>query len=192
MSESRRTQSTIPFARPLLAGAIAVTALSAVDAQAAIFLKITGPDIRGDSRNAMHKDEIVVTSFSAGFAIADPGNSGSGTAASRPACAPLQVGKAIDSASGALVDALMKQRTLQKAVFSFTSDGGASADYYVVTLTNAVVSSFVQTSGGDPPNEAIELVPRQVEFKFMPQSEKGVSQTSTTVVDCPYIRGPLQ
>jgi type VI secretion system secreted protein Hcp len=178
-----------PFARPLLAGALAATALSAIDAQAAIFLKITGPEINGESTNAKHKDEIVVTSFSQGYAATIAAG---GARAGRSACAPVEMTKPLDIASGPLINAVMKGTVLQKAVFSFTTNIGdsQSVDYYVVTLSNSLVSSVAQSSGGDRPGESVELVPRQVELKYMQQDAKGALVLgNTTVVDCTSIKG---
>ena len=193
MPTPKRTKPALPpFARPLLAGALAATALSAIDAQAAIFLKITGPDIKGESTNAKHKDEIVVTSFSQGYAATIAAGGGGGGRAGRSACAPVEMTKQLDIASGPLINAVMKGTVLQKAVFSFTANTGdsQSTDYYVVTLSNSLVSSLAQSSGGERPSESVELVPRQVELKYLQQDEKGgFVVANTTVVDCTSIKG---
>jgi type VI secretion system secreted protein Hcp len=184
MPDPKSTKSALPpFARPLLAGALAATALSAVDAQAAIFLKITGPDIKGESTNDKHKDEIAVNSFTAGFAAAAAAN---GFGAGRPSCGPVEISKMLDVSSGPLVSALMKGTVLQKAVFSFPlNNNDKQQDYYVVTLSNVTLSSFAQSSGGDRPSESLELLPRQVEFKYSQQQADGsVKLVNTTVVDC--------
>ncbi len=180
-----------PFVRPLLAGALAATALSAIDVQAAIFLKITGPDIKGESTNAKHKDEIVVTSFSQGYAAAIAAGAGGGARAGRSACGPVDLTKELDVASGPLISAAMKGTTLQKAVFSFTANLGDNqpADYYVVTLSNSLVASVAQSSGGDRPTESVELVPRQVELKYLRQDQKGaLTVANTTLIDCANLR----
>ena len=193
MPTPKRTKPALPpFARPLLAGALAATALSAIDAQAAIFLKITGPEIKGESTNAKHKDEIVVTSFSQGYAATIAAGGGGGARAGRSACAPVEMSKQLDIASGPLINAVMKGTVLQKAVFSFTANTGdnQSTDYYVVTLSNSLVSSVAQSSGGERPSESVELVPRQVELKYLQQDQKGAFVlANTTVVDCTSIKG---
>ncbi len=192
MPTPKRTKPALPpFTRPLLAGALVATALSAIDAQAAIFLKITGPEIKGESTNAKHKDEIVVTSFSQGYAATIAAGAGGGARAGRSACAPVEMTKQLDIASGPLINAVMKGTVLQKAVFSFTANGdNQPADYYVVTLSNSLVSSVAQSSGGERPSESVELVPRQVELKYLRQDEKGgMVVANTTVVDCTSIKG---
>jgi type VI secretion system secreted protein Hcp len=192
MPTPKRTKPALPpFTRPLLAGALVATALSAIDAQAAIFLKITGPEIKGESTNAKHKDEIVVTSFSQGYAATIAAGAGGGARAGRSACAPVEMTKQLDIASGPLINTVMKGTVLQKAVFSFTANGdNQPADYYVVTLSNSVVSSVAQSSGGDRPSESVELVPRQVELKYLRPDEKGgFVVANTTVVDCTSIKG---
>jgi type VI secretion system secreted protein Hcp len=194
MPTLKRTKPALPpFTRPLLAGALAATALSAIDAQAAIFLKITGPEIKGESTNAKHKDEIVVTSFSQGYAATIAAGGGGGARAGRSACAPVEMTKQLDIASGPLINTVMKGTVLQKAVFSFTANTGDNqpADYYVVTLSNSLVSSVAQSSGGDRPSESVELVPRQVELKYLQQDNKtgAFVVANTTVVDCTSIKG---
>jgi type VI secretion system secreted protein Hcp len=173
-----------PFTRPLLAGALAATALSAIDTQAAIFLKITGPEIKGESVDAKHKSEIAVNSFSQGFA-ATIAAGGGGARAGKASCAPVEITKQLDLASGPLINAVMKGTVLQKSVFSFTTNSGDRLTYYVVTLSNSLVSSVVQTVDGDRPGESVEFVPQQIELKYFQQNNDGqLEPGNTTVIDC--------
>lgn len=186
MPTSKRTKPALPpFARPLLAGALAATALSAIDAQAALFLKITGPEIKGESTNAKHKEEIVVTSFAQGFAATIAAGAVGGARAGKSACAPVEITKQLDLATGPLIDAVMKGTVLQKSVFSFTTNGDEPRDFYVVTLSNSLVSSVVQSANGDRPGESIEFVPQQVKLEYFRQDDVGRPElANTTVIDC--------
>ena len=188
MPTPKRTKPALPpFARPLLAGALAATALSAIDAQAAIFLKITGPEIKGESTNAKHKDEIVVTSFARATRRRSRRARRAARAPGRSACAPVEMTKQLDLASGPLINAVMKGTVAAEVGVQLHRERRQPAgDYYVVTLSNSLVSSVAQSSGGDRPGESVELVPRQVELKYFRQDENGRSMTvaNTTVVDC--------
>ena len=184
MPTSKRTKPALPpFARPLLAGALAATALSAIDAQAALFLKITGPEIKGESTNDKHKDEIVVTSFAQGFAATIGGVGGA--SAGKPACAPIEITKQLDLATGPLISAVMKGTILQKSVFSFTANGDQPRDFYRVTLSNSLVSSVVQSADGDRPGESVEFVPQQIKLEYFRQNDDGANElANSTVIDC--------
>ena len=172
--------------RPLLAGAMAVTALAAANAQAAavdMFLKIDG--IAGESQDAKHKGEIQISSFSAGFMATSTRTAGAAIKFSRPTCGPIQFDKVLDTASMPLVDALMTSKVLPSATITFRKAGKDQQEFYVVTLTDSTVSSFTQGAAGDVPAETVEFVPRIIQMKYRQQKADGsLGTASIATVDC--------
>src|SRR5438105_9929148 len=103
MLESKQVKQHARFiTRPILAGAVAMTALSGASADAAnIFMKITPPPtIMGESQTKGHEAEIELISFSAGLgaSVKDPTT----LRVSKGVCTPLSVMKQLDKASGPL------------------------------------------------------------------------------------------
>jgi len=184
--DTKLKRSARLISRPILAGALAMTVLPAVHAEAAptLFLKIT--DIKGESMDDKHRGEIEVSSFSAGFASSSTQN---GTVRlGKPACGPVTINKNLDSASGPLVNALMKGAVLPEAVVEITTtvDGKGSVPYYRVTMKNVTVSSLSQSGDGDArPTEELELLPLSVQMEYRMQDEKGtLTPFSSVTVDC--------
>jgi len=183
VKKSKQPSSLIK--RPLLAGAVAATAISAGGAQAAlvdVFLKITGPEIPGESADDKHKNEIDVLSFQSSFAL---GKDATILKLGKPSCGPIEVTKTLDRASGPLVDALMKSTVLSKAVFTFKRPGKDQVEFYVVTLTNANVTSHTTVSEGNVPGETVDFLARNIEVKYTAQNSDGsVADAQTTSIDC--------
>jgi type VI secretion system secreted protein Hcp len=174
MSRSAKAKSVSRslITRPLLAGAVALTALSAANAQAAavdIFLKIDGID--GESQDSKHKGEIVISAFSDAFSLATVATARVG----KSTCGPIQVDKQLDTSSMPLVSALMTGKVLPTATFTFRKSGGKSAqEFYVVTLTQATVTAFAQSANVDAvPSESLEFLPRFIQMKYTPQNPDG-------------------
>jgi type VI secretion system Hcp family effector len=186
MPEAQTKQSSFLIKRPLLAGAIAATAVSALPAQAAlvdVFLKITGPDINGEAIAKGHEKDITVLSFQSSFALVKPENV---LRLGKPSCGPVEITKNLDTASGPLTDALMKSTTLSKAVFTFVKSGEEQQEFYTVTLTSAYVTAITQASEGNVPGETVDFLARGIELSYKPQDAKtgALGQAVVTTIDC--------
>lgn len=168
--------------RPLLAGAVAMTALSAGSVHAAvdIFLKIDGID--GESTDSKHKGEIVISSFSDAFSLATNAVVRIGKAA----CGPIQVDKQLDTSSLPLINALMTGKVLPTATFTFRKSGEKAAEFYTVTLTQVTVTAFAQSGSTDAaPSESVEFLPRFMDLKYTPATADGSAGKSVDFkVDC--------
>lgn len=134
------------FTRPLLAGAFAAAAAAPTAAQAAgdIFLNLLSAGIQGESTSDKHKNEIDILSFSLGF-VNQPAGSGSGGAAGKVACGDIHLVKLIDKSSPSLIGAVMTGKHLKSGVLTFTTPGEVQQNYYVLSLTDLVVTSISQS-----------------------------------------------
>lgn len=143
------------------------------------FLKIDG--IPGESPDAKHKDEIQLESFSWGATqtgtMAFGGGGGSGKVAMQDFHFVMKANKA----SPKLLLTCATGEHIKKAVLTCRKAGKDQQDYYKVTLTDVLVSSYQAGGGGDLPTDQISLNFAKVEFEYAPQNEKGALGTAVKV-----------
>ena len=161
----------------LVAGALAAAATATADE---LFLKLEG--VPGESRDARHKDEIDVLSYSQ--SLTGPfaqGAAGAGSTTGKTICGPVKVTKYLDRASPRLMRYAANGEHIPKATISFrkagSKDGG---DYYRVTLDDVVVTDVQQTGEGgtryaEAAREVVSLIGRRIEWALFAQSLTGGS-----------------
>ena len=115
------------------------------------FLKLG--DIKGESLDDKHKDEIEVLSFS--FGISNKVSpTGGGGGAGKPTVEDFRFVKNVDTASPDLFDATCSGKHIQQGVFTIRrSTHKESADYYKVSFEDVLVSSVApggNVSDGTP------------------------------------------
>ena len=114
------------------------------------FLKLG--DIKGESLDDKHKDEIEVLSFSFGIAnkVSSTGGGGSG----KPTVEDFRFVKNVDTASPDLFDATCSGKHIQQGMFTIRRSGHKeSLDYYKITFEDLLVSSVApggNVSDGTP------------------------------------------
>ena len=132
--------------RPLLAGMVAAGAVAPIAAPAAddVFLKIDG--IQGESNDDIHKNEIVLLSYSQSFA--NPVTNGA--TAGRVNCGDVRVTKLIDRSSPALIGGVATGTHFKNAVITFRKAGGKEQiEYYKVTLTEVLLDAITQSDASN-------------------------------------------
>jgi type VI secretion system secreted protein Hcp len=139
------------------------------------FLKIDG--VEGESTAKGHEGEIEVLSWSWGVSNSGSSATGSGAGAGKANFQDISITKVLDKSSPQLFlgTASGKQYATAtlKAVADTNKDG--KQDYYVIKLTNVLVSSFQQggASGGDRPIESLSLNFAKIEIEYTPQKADG-------------------
>ena len=171
----------VPFARPLLAAALAVTALAPAAPQAAVvdyFLKLEGID--GESTDDKHKNEIDVESWSLGFAYQIPANAtGQQRTRGSVLCDGVTVYKRVDKASVKLLEALIKGKAIAKGVLTSAAAGKSARDFYTVELGDIVVTTLRQSGPPIVPEpgtallESLTLQPASYKFSYSQQNADG-------------------
>lgn len=136
------TQTT-SAARGLAAGAaLLCLALSgAAGASFDMFLKVDG--IKGESADSRHRDEIDVLSWSWGVAAREEARAGK-----RGCVQGLTFTKQVDRATPPLVQAAALGTQIPRATLAMRKAGEGQADFYVVELTQVLVSSLQQAASG--------------------------------------------
>lgn len=137
------------------------------------FLKIDG--IPGESRDAKHKGEIELESFSWGATNeAGPGVGGGG-GAGKVAIQDLHVVKRIDKASPRLFLACASGQHYKEAVLTARKAGQAQQEYLIIKLNDVVVTSF-QTGGSESsemPHDSVSFDFGRIEVQYRPQKADG-------------------
>lgn len=142
-----------------------------------MFLKVEGTrsgPIKGESNDATHGGEIEVLDWSWGMR-AGSAMSGAGTAA-KTSLDSLQVSKAVDSASTALMSVMRNNELLKKVVLTVRKAGNNPIEYLLVTLENARVTSYdIATTPGESYKltEKILFSFEKISVDYYPQDDKG-------------------
>lgn len=177
------------FRRPLLQGALAVAATAVIaapwPAMADTFLKLA--DIKGESTDSKHKDEIEILSFTQSFLNSFDGSGGGG--AGKVQCGAITLMKNIDKSSPQLLKGVVTGKHFKDGTISFVADNrvGATGEYYSIRLTDVFVTELSQTDAQDPNRifEKLVLNAATYEFKYTPLNIKGSAGTPVSFkYDC--------
>ncbi len=175
--------------RPLLAAALAVSAIAPAPAMAAydIFLKLD--DIVGDSSNDKFAKWIELASYSVGAQLVSPsqGNA-SGRATGKPTCAPFNANKVVDRASPPLLAALATGRHFSKGEIDIVGTGERASVFLKYELQDVLVTSYQDAGaeGGDnSPMEGLSLNFSKMTITFTPQFADGsVDKAVIASINC--------
>jgi len=137
------------------------------------FLKIDG--IKGESTDDKHKGEIEIESFHWGAVNeADRSSRSAGLGAGRVAIQDMHISKKNDSASPLLFLACATGQHIKQVLLTCRKAGGKQEDYMKVTLSDAMVSSYQASGGGQVvPTDQFSLNFAKLEFSFSPQTATG-------------------
>lgn len=137
-----------------------------------IFAKIG--DIKGESTDDRHKDEIKVLAFSWGVTNAVSTTAGSGAAAGKPTFQDLTIVHRIDKASPKLLEACATGAHIKDATITHRKAGGGQQEYLILRLKEVVITSVVH--GGEssqPASETVTMACGRVDFEYRAQKADG-------------------
>ena len=136
-----------------------------------IFAKLG--DIKGESTDSKHKDEIEVLSFSWGVTNGGSVVSGPGGGAGKATASEISLVHAIDKASPALMGACAIGRPLKDATITHRKAGEGQNDYLIVKLDDILITAV--THAGDPQSnaETVNLSFAKIALEYRPQKEDG-------------------
>lgn len=132
----------------------------------AIYLKIDG--IPGDATHKGHEKWINVDSlqWGAGRAVSTPVGSAGKREASEPSISEVTMTKSMDTASVKLFQEAVTGAAKDYKI-DFISTGDPGDLYLQIELTNALISGYSISSGGDRPSESINVNFTKVQFKYV-------------------------
>lgn len=137
-----------------------------------IFAKIG--DIKGESLDDKHKDEIEVLSFSWGVANSASLASGGGAGAGKATFQDLSIVHAIDKSSPLLLKACATGAHLKDATITHRKSGKGQQEYLVVKLNDVIITGVTHGGGsGLPLSENVTLAFAKVDLEYKPQKPDG-------------------
>jgi len=138
------------------------------------FLELDG--IKGESADHKHKDQLDIASFSWGVTNSGASAGGGGGGAGKASFQDLHFTTEVGTASPTLMLACATGQHIKKAVLHVRKAGGDQQNYYTVTLSDVLVSSYQSGahSSGDPiPTDQFSLNFAKIEFEYKPQKADG-------------------
>ena len=136
-------------------------------------LKIDG--IPGESNQDKHKGEIEVGSFSWGAVQQGSMSAGGGGGAGKASFNDLHFNAPVSKASPVLFQKCAIGEHIKKALLTVRKAGKNQQEYYKITLTDLLVSSFQSggADGGGPPMDSFSLNYTKIEFSYAAQKADG-------------------
>jgi type VI secretion system secreted protein Hcp len=137
-----------------------------------IFAKIG--DIKGESLDAKHKDEIEVMSFSWGVTSSGGSPTGGGGGAGKATFQDLSIVHAIDRATPKLLAACATGLHLKDATITHRKAGKGQQEFLIVKMNDVIVTGVTHGGGsGQPGSEVVTLAFAKVDFEYKPQKADG-------------------
>ena len=137
-----------------------------------IFAKIG--DIKGESLDSKHKDEIEVLSFSWGVTNARSLSSGSGGGEGKATFHDLTFIHSIDKASPLLMKACATGTHLKEATITQRKAGKGQQDYFIVKMSDVMITGVTHAGEtGQPGSESVTFAFAKVDLEYKPRKADG-------------------
>jgi len=136
-----------------------------------IFAKIG--DIKGESLDAKHKDEIEVLSYSWGVSNAGSMAHGSGGGEGKATFHDLSFVHKIDKASPNLMLACATGTHLKEATITHRKAGKEQHEYLIVKLNDVIITGVTHGGSGDGHSENVSISFAKVDFQYKMQKPDG-------------------
>ena len=137
-----------------------------------IFAKLG--DIKGESPDDKHKDEIEVLSFSWGVTSQSaPG--APGAAAGKPTFQDLSITHTIDKASPLLLKACATGMHLKEATITHRKAGKGQQEFLIIKMADIIITGVAPSGAGDgaATAEHVALQFAKVDLEYKPQKADG-------------------
>jgi len=138
-----------------------------------IFAKLG--DIKGESADAKHKDEIEVLSFSWGLTNTPSPAVGGGAGAGKATFHDLSIVHRIDKASPLLLKACATGAHLKDATITHRKAGKGQQEYLIVKLNDVIITGVTHGGTSDQPttSETVTFNFAKIDFEYKPQKADG-------------------
>ena len=137
-----------------------------------IFAKIG--DIKGESLDVKHKDEIEVLSFSWGVTNTGTIGTGGGGGAGRATFKDLSIVHKIDKATPRLLEACATGGHLKDATITQRKAGKGQQEYLIIRLNDVIITGVaLGDTSGEAGSETVSLAFAKVDFEYRPQKADG-------------------
>ena len=143
-------------------------------AQVDYFLKLDGVD--AESTDSKHKGEIELESFSWGESNSGTAGHGGGAGAGKVVASDFHFVKKLDKASPVLMIACATGQHFKSAVLTTRKAGGEQHDYFKVTMSDVLVTSYQlggATASDIVPTEQVSMNFAKLEMAYKEQKADG-------------------
>lgn len=147
-----------------------------------MFLKID--DVKGESRDSKHKDEIDVLAWSWGMSQSGTTHMGGGGGAGKVSVQDLSLTKYVDKASPNLIMATCNGKHYKEALLTVRKAGEKPLEYIKITMKEVLVSA-VSTGGSggeDRLTENVTLNFAEFKVEYTPQKADGSGEAAIEAV----------
>ena len=135
-----------------------------------IFAKIG--DIKGESLDSKHKDEVEVLSFSWG--VTNDAAIKTGGGAGKATFHDLSFVHAIDKASPSLLKACATGSHLKEATITHRKAGKGQQEYLIIKMNDVIITGVsLSDSSGGVGSENVTMAFAKVDFEYKPQNSSG-------------------
>ena len=138
-----------------------------------MFLKLD--DVKGESKDSKHKEEIDVLAWSWGLSQSGSAHQGGGGGAGKVAVQDISLTKHTDKASPNLLKFCCSGKHFKEAVLTVRKAGEKPVEYLKITMEQVLISS-VSTGGSggeDRLTENVSLNFAKFKFEYTPQKDDG-------------------
>ena len=136
-----------------------------------IFAKLG--DIKGESTDDKHKDEVEVLSYSWGVTNPVHIGTGGGGGAGRATFQDLSIVHKIDKASPKLLEACATGEHLKEATITHRKAGKGQQDFLIVKMNDVIITSVTHGGSGDGHSENVSINFGKVALEYKPQKPDG-------------------
>jgi type VI secretion system secreted protein Hcp len=137
-----------------------------------IFAKIG--DIKGESLDAKHKDEVEVLAWSWGVAQTGSMAHGSGGGTGKANFSDLTISHYVDKASPVLMKACATGEHIKEATITARKAGKGQQEYLIIKMNDIIITSVQPGgSGGEAAVESVTLQCAKVDLEYKPQKADG-------------------
>jgi type VI secretion system secreted protein Hcp len=137
-----------------------------------IFAKIG--DIKGESADAKHKDEIELHSFSWGVTNSGSLSHGGGGGAGKATFQDLSIVHKIDKATPKLLSACATGMHIKDATITHRKAGKGQQEYFIVKLNDVIITGVTHGGSTDQPgSEVVTLAFAKIDLEYRPQKPDG-------------------
>ena len=145
-----------------------------------IFAKIG--DIKGESTDSKHKDEIDIMSFSWGMSNTASSASGGGGGAGKVQFQDFHFTTNTNKSSPKLFLACATGEHIKEATITVLRPGENRQQYIVIKMNDVLISSYQTggSSGADRPTDQVSMAFAKIEYSYTPQRADGSLDAAVT------------
>ena len=136
-----------------------------------VFLKLG--DIKGESTDAKHADEIDVLSWSWGVSQTGSMGHGGGGGAGKANFADLSIMHALDKASPVLMTKCATGEHIKEATLVSRKAGKGQQEYLIIKMNDILITSVQPSGSSEHPMESVSMQFAKIDVEYKPQKEDG-------------------